>query len=191
MSIKAEKQQSIITRNARETLNNHTSCVVWLTGLSGAGKTTIATSLERRLYEEGKRTYILDGDNLRLGLNQDLGFTKVDRIENVRRVAEVSRLMCDAGLITIAALISPFQSERLLAKELIEPCKFIEVFVDTPLDICEQRDAKGLYEKARKGIIKDMTGIDSPYEPPTNPDCIIPHGMDIESAVSLVKNLIP
>ena len=191
MSIKAEKQQSIITHNARETLNNHTSCVVWLTGLSGAGKTTIATSLERRLYEEGKRTYILDGDNLRLGLNQDLGFTKIDRIENVRRVAEVSRLMCDAGLITIAALISPFQSERLLAKELIEPYKFIEVFVDTPLDICEQRDAKGLYEKARKGIIKDMTGIDSPYEPPTNPDCIIPHGMDIESAVSLVKNLIP
>ena len=191
MSIKARKQQSIITRSARETLNNHTSCVVWLTGLSGAGKTTIATSLERRLYEEGKRTYILDGDNLRLGLNQDLGFTKVDRIENVRRVAEVSRLMCDAGLITIAALISPFQSERLLAKELIEPYKFIEVFVDTPLEICEQRDAKGLYEKARKGIVKDMTGIDSPYERPTNPDCIIPHGMDIESAVSLVKNLIP
>ena len=139
---------------------------IWLTGLSGAGKTTIANLLEKRLHDEGRHTYVLDGDNVRNGLNRDLGFSARDRDENIRRVAEVAKLMVDAGLIVIVAFISPFRAERAMARALFEPGEFIEAFVDAPLEECERRDPKGLYRKARRGELKDFTGIDSPYEPP-------------------------
>ncbi|MGF6931120.1 bifunctional enzyme CysN/CysC [Paraburkholderia sp. UCT70] len=159
-----------VDKRARRVLNGHQSGVVWLTGLSGAGKSTIANLLEKRLHAMGKRTYLLDGDNVRHGLNKDLGFTAEDRVENIRRVAEVARLMADAGVIVITAFISPFRAERAMARDLMEAGEFIEVFVDTPLDVAEQRDPKGLYKKARRGELKNFTGIDSPYESPENPE---------------------
>ena len=143
---------------------------IWFTGLSGSGKSTIANLLEKRLLLDGCQTYLLDGDNLRHGLNRDLGFTEADRVENIRRVAEVARLMVDAGLIVLVSFISPFRADRDLARSLFEPGEFLEVFVDAPLATCEQRDAKGLYAKARRGELKNFTGIDSPYEPPLAPD---------------------
>ena len=148
----------------------HKGFVLWFTGLSGAGKSTIANILEKKLFAQGRHTYLLDGDNVRHGLNKDLGFTDADRVENIRRVAEVSRLMVDAGLIVLVSFISPFRSERRLARELLQPGEFLEVFVDTPLAEAEQRDVKGLYKKARRGELKNFTGIDSPYEPPEHPD---------------------
>lgn len=163
-------QKHDIDKNARRALNQHTSKVIWLTGLSGSGKSSIANSLERELYARGVRSYILDGDNIRGGLNNDLGFTEADRIENVRRVAEVSKLMVDAGIIVITALISPFKNERQLARDVFEEGEFLEVFVDTPLQVAEKRDVKGLYKKARRGDIPNFTGIGSPYETPENPD---------------------
>ncbi|MEX3966502.1 sulfate adenylyltransferase subunit CysN [Paraburkholderia sp. EG286B] len=159
-----------VDKRARRVLNGHQSGVVWLTGLSGAGKSTIANLLEKRLHAMGKRTYLLDGDNVRHGLNKDLGFTAEDRVENIRRVAEVAKLMADAGVIVITAFISPFRSERGLARDLMEDGEFIEVFIDTPLEVAEQRDPKGLYKKARRGELKNFTGIDSPYERPQNPE---------------------
>lgn len=167
------RQALSITREDRERLNGHQCKVIWFTGLSGSGKSTIANTLEKELHAQGKRTYILDGDNVRQGLNKDLGFTDADRVENIRRVAEVARLMLDAGLIVIAAFISPFRVERQMARELIGEDNFIEVFVDTPLAVCEQRDPKGLYKKARQGQLPNMTGISSPYEPPAQPDLVI------------------
>ena len=161
------KHSLTINRAARELLNAHPGRVIWLTGLSGSGKSTIANALEISLHQQGKRTYILDGDNIRQGLNKDLGFTDADRVENIRRVAEVAKLMMDAGLIVITAFISPFKQEREMAKELIGPESFVEIFIDTPLEICEQRDPKGLYKKARSGQLPNMTGIGSPYEAPT------------------------
>ena len=143
---------------------------VWFTGLSGSGKSSIANLLDKRLHAQGRHTYLLDGDNLRHGLNRDLGFTQADRVENIRRVAEVARLMVDAGLIVLVSFISPFRSERQMARDLFAKGEFIEVFVDTPLQECEQRDVKGLYAKARRGVLKNFTGIDSPYEPPTAPE---------------------
>jgi bifunctional enzyme CysN/CysC len=145
-------------------------CVLWFTGLSGAGKSTIANLVEKRLHAAGHMTYLLDGDNVRHGLNRDLGFTDADRVENIRRVAEVSRLMVDAGLIVLVSFISPFRSERLMARELVEQGEFVEIFVDTPLAEAERRDVKGLYAKARRGEIKNFTGIDSDYEAPENPE---------------------
>ena len=144
--------------------------VLWYTGLSGAGKSTIANLVDRRLHSLGRHTYLLDGDNVRNGLNRDLGFTATDRVENIRRVAEVARLMVDAGLIVSAAFISPFRQERVLARSLLPPDEFIEIFVDTPLEVAEQRDPKGLYRRARRGDLKNFTGIDSPYEPPETPE---------------------
>jgi bifunctional enzyme CysN/CysC len=144
--------------------------VVWLTGLSGSGKSTIATVVERRLHILGRHTYGLDGDNVRHGLNRDLGFTDAERVENIRRVAEVARLMVDAGLIVIASFISPFASERRMARELFDENEFIEVFVDAPLPVAEARDPKRLYAQARRGEITNFTGIDSPYEPPLTPE---------------------
>ncbi|WP_233810155.1 sulfate adenylyltransferase subunit CysN [Paraburkholderia sp. HP33-1] len=163
-------QTLAVDKRARQVLNGHQSGVVWLTGLSGAGKSTIANFLEKRLHAMGKRTYLLDGDNVRHGLNKDLGFTAEDRVENVRRIAEVAKLMADAGVIVITAFISPFRAERALARELMEDGEFIEVFVDTPLEVAEERDPKGLYKKARSGELKNFTGIDSPYEPPQAPE---------------------
>ncbi|MBC8746415.1 MULTISPECIES: sulfate adenylyltransferase subunit CysN [Paraburkholderia] len=159
-----------VDKRARRVLNGHQSGVVWLTGLSGAGKSAIANLLEKRLHAMGKRTYLLDGDNVRHGLNKDLGFTAEDRVENIRRIAEVAKLMADAGVIVITAFISPFRAERALARELMEEGEFIEVFIDTPLEVAEERDPKGLYKKARSGELKNFTGIDSPYEMPQNPE---------------------
>ncbi len=155
-----------VNKTARASLNGQKPCVLWFTGLSGAGKSTIANLVEKRLHSAGKHTYLLDGDNVRHGLNKDLGFTNVDRVENIRRVAEVARLMMDAGLIVLVSFISPFRAERRMARDLVAEDEFIEVFVDTPLAEAEKRDMKGLYKKARRGEVKHFTGIDSPYEAP-------------------------
>ncbi|MBC2655647.1 adenylyl-sulfate kinase [Pseudomonas sp. MSSRFD41] len=167
------RQALSITRQDRERLNGHKGKVIWFTGLSGSGKSTIANALEQELHAQGKRTYILDGDNVRQGLNKDLGFTDADRVENIRRVAEVAKLMMDAGLVVMTAFISPFRAEREMARQLIGEGHFIEVFVDTPLEVCEQRDPKGLYKKARSGLLPNMTGINSPYEAPQLPTLTI------------------
>ncbi len=162
-----------VNKQARQQLKNQKPCVLWLTGLSGAGKSTIANMVEKKLYARGNHTYLLDGDNVRHGLNKDLGFTDADRVENIRRIAEVAKLMVDAGLIVITAFISPFRSERDMARHLLDANEFVEVHVDTPLEVAEKRDVKGLYRKARKGELKNFTGIDSPYEPPENPECVL------------------
>jgi bifunctional enzyme CysN/CysC len=159
-----------IDKRERAALKHQKQRCVWFTGLSGSGKSTLANWVEKRLYAEGRHTYILDGDNVRHGLNRDLGFTAVDRVENIRRIAEVAKLMVDAGLIVLVSFISPYQAERKLARELFDNDEFIEVFVDTPLEECERRDTKGLYAKARCGELKNFTGIDSPYEPPEAPE---------------------
>jgi bifunctional enzyme CysN/CysC len=159
-----------VTKSARARLNGHRPALLWFTGLSGAGKSTIANNLEKKLHALGKHTFVLDGDNVRHGLNRDLGFTEADRVENIRRVAEMAKLFVEAGLITMVAFISPFRAERQMARELLAPGEFIEIFVDTPFYICEQRDPKGLYRKARRGELRNFTGLDSPYEPPINPE---------------------
>lgn len=159
-----------VDKPARTALMGHRPCVVWLTGLSGAGKSTIADLLEQRLHAAGCHTYLLDGDNVRHGLNKDLGFTPADRVENIRRVGEVAKLMVDAGLIVIASFISPYRAERHTVRSLLEPGEFFEVFVDVPLDVAEQRDPKGLYAKARRGDLVNFTGIDAPYEEPERPE---------------------
>ncbi|HWG68456.1 MAG TPA: sulfate adenylyltransferase subunit CysN [Steroidobacteraceae bacterium] len=159
-----------VNKRARARLSHQKPCILWFTGLSGAGKSTIANLVEKQLHAEGRHTYLLDGDNVRHGLNKDLGFTDQDRVENIRRVAEVARLMVDAGLIVMVSFISPFRSERRMARGLVEAGEFIEVFVDTSLAQAEARDAKGLYKKARRGELKNFTGIDSPYEAPENPE---------------------
>ena len=159
-----------VDKVARAAQNGQRPAVVWFTGLSGAGKSTIANIVEQKLHRSGHRTYLLDGDNVRHGLNRDLGFTEADRVENIRRVAEVARLMADAGLIVLASFISPFRSERQMARDLLEPGEFVEVFVDSGLDVAEQRDRKGLYAKARRGELVNFTGIDSPYEAPLHPE---------------------
>ncbi|MFD0975755.1 adenylyl-sulfate kinase [Salinimicrobium gaetbulicola] len=158
-----------ISKEDRNRLNNHNSFVVWFTGLSGSGKSTIANQLEKKFFDMGLRTYSLDGDNIRSGLNKGLTFTEEDRTENNRRISEVAKLFIDAGIITITAFISPLKADRKHAKEIIGADNFIEVFVNTPLEVCEQRDVKGLYKKARQGEIKNFTGISSPYEKPENP----------------------
>ena len=159
-----------IHRPGPQTLERlHARCF-WFTGLPASGKSTLARLLDRRLQAAGCRTCVLDGDTLRLGLNRDLGYTEADRIENIRRTAEVARLMVDAGLIVLSALISPFRSGRAFARSLFASGDFVEVFVDTPLEVCEQRDPKGLYAKARSGALKNFTGLDSPYEPPESPE---------------------
>ena len=159
-------QELFIDKAARAGLKEQKPCVLWFTGLSGAGKSTIANTLEKRLHSMGRHTYMLDGDNIRHGLNKDLGFTDADRVENIRRVAEAARLFVDAGLIVMVSFISPFRSERRMARDLFQEGEFIEVFVDTPIEVCEARDPKGLYRKARAGLITNFTGIDSLYEPP-------------------------
>lgn len=162
-----------IDKMARRILNGHGSCVVWFTGLSGAGKSTLANRLEKRLHECQVRTYVLDGDNVRHGLSRDLGFTTADRVENIRRIGEVAKLMVDAGIVVLSAFISPFSAERRMVRGLMAEGEFIEVFVDTPLHVAEQRDPKGLYRKARRGEISGFTGIDAPYEPPQDAEIVI------------------
>jgi bifunctional enzyme CysN/CysC len=163
-------QATDLHKQARALQKGQRACVLWFTGLSGAGKSTIANLVEQRLYARGLHTYLLDGDNVRHGLNRDLGFTDEDRVENIRRVAEVARLMVDAGLIVLVSFISPFRSERAMARGLLESGEFVEIFVDVPLAVAEERDPKGLYRKARRGELKNFTGIDSPYEAPERPE---------------------
>lgn len=160
----------IMGRNDKEKLLNQKSAVIWFTGLSGAGKTTIAQHLERALYKKGFLTQILDGDNIRSGINNNLTFTEADRLENIRRIAEVSKLLVHSGVITLNSFISPTEEIRQMAKGIIGEENFIEVFVNTPIEVCEERDIKGLYKKAREGKIKNFTGIDSPFDPPSLPD---------------------
>jgi bifunctional enzyme CysN/CysC len=164
------KHDLAVTRELREKMNGNKAKLIWFTGISGSGKSTIANALEKELFSKGIRTYILDGDNIRHGLNNDLGFSDADRVENIRRVAEVSKLMLDAGIFVISSFISPFSSDRKMARSLISDKDFIEIFVDTPIEIAESRDPKGLYKKARAGKIPNFTGINSPYEKPDNPE---------------------
>jgi bifunctional enzyme CysN/CysC len=162
-----------VTREAREQRNRHKGAIIWLTGLSGAGKSTVATELERELFQMGLHTYILDGDNIRHGLSANLGFSPEDRTENIRRVGEVAKLMMDAGALVITAFISPYRDDRRLARSLVNEGEFIEVYVDAPLEVCEQRDSKGLYKKARAGQIANFTGVSAPYEPPEKPEIVL------------------
>jgi len=165
--------QGAVTREDREQLNGHKGCTVWLTGLSGSGKSTIAVDLEKRLCERGIRSYILDGDNIRHGLNKNLGFSPEDRTENIRRIGEVAKLFTDAGTVTLTAFISPYRADRDQVRALMKTGDFVEVYVDCPVEVCEQRDVKGLYKKARAGEIKEFTGISAPYEAPNEPELTI------------------
>ncbi|HEY7865319.1 MAG TPA: adenylyl-sulfate kinase [Psychromonas sp.] len=162
--------QAAVSHDARVKLNGHKPAVLWFTGLSGSGKSTVANAVDYMLHELGAKTYVLDGDNIRHGLNGDLDFSDQGRIENIRRIGEVSKLFVDAGLLVSSAFISPFNADRQMVRDLLAEGEFIEVFIDTPLAVCEQRDPKGLYQKARAGEIKNFTGIDSAYEAPVNPE---------------------
>ena len=162
-----------VNQAGRATLLRQKPRCFWFTGLSASGKSTIANLVDKRLHAAGRHTYLLDGDNVRHGLNRDLGFTEADRVENIRRVAEVARLMVDAGLIVLVSFISPFRAERQFARSLFKPEQFVEVYVDTPFEVCEKRDPKGLYSKARAGQLKNFTGLDSPYEPPEHAEVVI------------------
>ena len=173
MSDNTYRQNFDITKGVREKRNGHKSLLIWYTGLSGSGKSTLANAVEKELYNKGYYSYTLDGDNIRSGINNDLGFNQEDRLENIRRVAEISKLMMDAGIIVNAAFISPLISDRQIIKDIVGVKNLFEIYVSTSLEECEKRDVKGLYEKARKGLIKDFTGITSKYEPPKNPDVVI------------------
>lgn len=181
----------IITKRDRHRLNGHKSCILWFTGLSGSGKSTLAHRVEEILFEMGIRTYVLDGDNIRMGLNKNLGFSKEDREENIRRISEVAKLFVDAGIIVLTAFISPYRRDRDLARSLVEKGEFIEIYVKCPLEVCEKRDVKGLYEKARKGIIKQFTGIDDPYEEPENPEIVVETDKySLEESANIVVNYL-
>jgi len=181
----------VINQQTRALIKQQTARCIWFTGLSGAGKSTIANLLEKRLHASGKHTYILDGDNIRHGLNRDLGFTKADRVENMRRIAEVAKLMVDAGLIVLVSSIAPYRAERDTARSLFAEGEFLEVFVDSPLAECERRDVKGLYAKARRGDLKNFTGIDSDYEPPETPDIHLQMATtNAETCVLLIAQLL-
>jgi len=180
-----------VTRSRREQLNRHNSVILWFTGLSGAGKSTLAHAVEEALHQTGRRTFVLDGDNVRHGLCGDLGFTDADRQENIRRVAEVAKLMLEAGVITLTAFISPFTAERNLARSLVPHGDFIEIYCSCDLAICEQRDVKGLYKKARRGEIEHFTGISSPYEAPEKPELLIDTGIStLQDCVEQVLTLL-
>ena len=179
--------QGAVNRDDREKLNGHRGATVWLTGLSGSGKSTIAVDLEKRLCERSVRTYILDGDNIRHGLNKNLGFSPEDRTENIRRIGEVAKLFTDAGLVAITAFISPYRADRDQVRALMKPGDFVEVFVDCPIEVCEQRDVKGLYKKARAGEIKEFTGISAPYEAPAKPELTLKSDeLSVDAAVAAV-----
>jgi adenylyl-sulfate kinase len=187
------KGGNIVRHEARVTKQMHTAlkrqkpCILWFTGLSGSGKSTTANALELRLFQMGFHTHLLDGDNIRHNLNKDLDFSDEGRIENIRRIGEVAKLFVDAGLMVLTAFISPFRGDRLMVRELVEQGEFIEIYIDAPLDICEQRDPKGLYKKARAGKIKDFTGIDSPYEAPDKPELVLHSDrMPVEQCVDAI-----
>ena len=179
--------QGTVTRPDREKMNGHKGCTIWLTGLSGSGKSTIAVELEKRLAERGTRTYILDGDNIRHGLNKNLGFSPADRTENIRRIGEVSKLFTDAGLVAVTAFISPYRADRDQVREIMTAGDFIEIHVDCPVEVCEQRDVKGLYKKARAGEIKEFTGISAPYEAPAKAELTLKtHELPLEKSVAAI-----
>lgn len=187
MSTNIFKQDFHVNRNHREKMMNQKSILIWFTGLSGSGKSTVANALENKLHSLNFKTYTLDGDNVRSGLNNNLSFSVDDRSENIRRIAEVSKLFLDAGTIVIASFVSPFEKDRQLVKEIVGSKDYVEVFVSTPIEECEKRDVKGLYKKARLGEIKDFTGISSPYEAPKNPDILIDTSkLSIENSVNLI-----
>jgi bifunctional enzyme CysN/CysC len=167
------RQSMLVDKASRLRMNGHRPAILWFTGLSGSGKSTIASIVERELHARGAHTYMLDGDNVRHGLNRDLGFTDVDRVENIRRVGEVAKLFVDAGLVVLCSFISPFRAERQMVRELVDTEEFVEIFVDTPLEECMRRDPKGLYARAKEGRIKNFTGIDSPYEVPENAEIVV------------------
>jgi adenylylsulfate kinase len=180
-----------VTRERRKYLNNHKSVILWFTGLSGSGKSTLAHAVEEKLYQNKCHTYVMDGDNVRHGLCGDLGFSDKDRKENIRRIGNVAKLFLDAGTIVLTAFISPFHEDREAVRNLVLPGDFLEIYCNAPLEVCEQRDAKGIYKKAREGVIKDFTGISSPYEVPINPELIVNTGEDsLEECVSQVMGLL-
>ncbi|MBX2908167.1 MAG: adenylyl-sulfate kinase [Chitinophagales bacterium] len=184
-------QNYFVSRSLRNKQNNHASFVLWFTGLSGSGKSTIANAVEKKFFELGLKTYTLDGDNIRSGINKSLGFSVEDRKENLRRIAEVAKLFVDAGVITIAAFVSPLQSDRNLVKEIVGENDFVEIFVDTSIEECERRDVKGLYKKARAGEIKNFTGIDAPFEVPLNPQIYIKtENTNVEEAVKTIVTFV-
>jgi adenylylsulfate kinase len=179
--------ESAVTKADRQQQKGHKSAILWFTGLSGSGKSTISVALEMTLYTKGIQTYRLDGDNVRFGLNKNLGFSPEDRTENIRRIGEVSKLMVDAGLFTLTAFISPYLEDRNQVRDLVEADEFIEIYVKASLETCEQRDPKGLYKKARLGEIKGFTGIDAPYEEPSNPEIVIDtNRLGIEESVEVI-----
>jgi len=183
--------QATVTRNRREILHHHKSIILWFTGLSGAGKSTLAHSVEERLHQLGCSTFVLDGDNIRQGLSGDLKFSENDRKENIRRIGEVAKLFLEAGVIVLTAFISPFRSDRQLVRNMVPNGDLLEIHCNTPIEICEQRDTKGLYKKARNGEINEFTGISSPYEEPTSPELILNTGTDsLESCVDKIIDLL-
>jgi adenylylsulfate kinase len=191
MSLHTVKHDFKTTKLQREQLNGHKAYLLWFTGLSGSGKSTLANLVEMELHKKGLSTYILDGDNIRQGINKDLSFAPQDRSENIRRIAEISNLMLEAGVLTLAAFVSPYIKDREAVKQIVGPDNFIEIFVNTSLEECERRDVKGLYKKARSGEIKNMTGVSAPYEAPVNPDLeVITDGQSIEESVEIIINFI-
>jgi len=181
-----------ITKKDRQTLNENKSAILWYTGLSGSGKSTLANKVEEKLFEMGLHTYVLDGDNIRMGLNKGLGFSAEDRTENIRRIGEVAKLFVDAGVIVSTAFISPYTADRNMVRSIVEDGEFIEILLDCPIETCEQRDVKGLYQKARAGIIKNFTGVSDPYEAPVKPEIIVKTGELTleESAQQVIDYLI-
>lgn len=180
-----------VSKAQREVLMSQHARLIWFTGLSGSGKSTLAVQLEAQLHAAGIKTYLLDGDNIRAGINKDLNFTDEGRVENIRRIGEVAKLMLDAGVVVLSAFISPFKADRDQVRTIVGTENYIEVFVDAPLEVCEQRDVKGLYKKARAGEVKNFTGIDSPYEAPEAADVVIPTGtMSVDESVGVLMEMI-
>ena len=191
MSLNTVKHHYKTTKTQRENLHGHKSYLLWFTGLSGSGKSTLANLVEIALHQQGLSTYILDGDNVRQGINKDLSFAPQDRTENIRRIAEIGNLMLDAGVVTLAAFVSPYIKDREAVKQIVGPDNVIEIYVNTSLAECERRDVKGLYKKARAGEIKNMTGISAPYQAPVNPDLeIITDGQTIQESVAVIMQFL-